>query len=124
LLCTFCGGEIKIISFITEPKTVKKILDAMDLPSQKPEPLAHSPPLFTDTTYVPLQNARLTSPPAQLSATGLFDASALSTFLRSLPSKSYDPHTPFTPCTKPPFKIAWTHSTDSLLRRLWESKWL
>ncbi len=54
LLCTFCGGEIKIISFITKPKTIKKILDAMDLPSQKPEPLDHSPPLFRDTTYAPL----------------------------------------------------------------------
>ncbi len=37
-----------------KPKTIKKILDAMALPSQKPEPLAHSPPLFKDTTYVPL----------------------------------------------------------------------
>jgi hypothetical protein len=54
LLCTFCGGEIKIISFITKSKTIKKILDAMHVPSQKPEPLAHSPPLFRDTTYVPL----------------------------------------------------------------------
>ena len=54
LLCSFCGGEVKILSFITKPKTIKKILDAMDLPSQKPEPLAHSPPLFRDTTYVPL----------------------------------------------------------------------
>jgi hypothetical protein len=31
-------GEVKILSFVTEPKTIKKILDAMDLPSQKPEP--------------------------------------------------------------------------------------
>ena len=54
LLCPFCGGEVKILSFIIKPKTIKKILDAMDLPSQKPEPLAHSPPLFKDTTYVPL----------------------------------------------------------------------
>ncbi len=54
LLCPFCGGEVKILSFIIKPKTIKKILDAMDLPSQKPEPLAHSPPLFRDTTYVPL----------------------------------------------------------------------
>ena len=53
LLCSFCGGEVKILSFITKPKTIKKILDAMDLPSQKPEPLAHSP-LFRDTTYAPL----------------------------------------------------------------------
>jgi len=54
LLCSFCGGEVKILSLITKPKTVKKTLDAMDLPSQKPEPLAHSPPLFRDTTYAPL----------------------------------------------------------------------
>ena len=49
LLCAFCGGEVKILSFIIKPKTIKTILDAMDLPSQKPEPLAHSPPLFRDT---------------------------------------------------------------------------
>ena len=46
LLCSFCGGEIKILSFIIKSKTIKTILAAMDLPSQKPEPLAHSPPLF------------------------------------------------------------------------------
>ena len=50
----FCGGEVKILSFIIKPKIINKILDAMVLPSQKPEPLAHSPPLFRDTTYVPL----------------------------------------------------------------------
>ena len=54
LLCPFCAAEVKILSFITKPKTIKTILDSMDLPSQKPEPLAHSPPLFKDTTYVPL----------------------------------------------------------------------
>ena len=31
LLCPFCGGEVKILSFIIKPKTIKKILDAMDL---------------------------------------------------------------------------------------------
>ena len=51
LLCTFCGGEIKILSFITKPKTIKTILDSMHLPSQKSEPLAHSPPLFKNTTF-------------------------------------------------------------------------
>ena len=53
LLCRFCGAEIKIISFITEVKTIKAILDCMGLPPQTPEPLAHSPPLFKDTQYVP-----------------------------------------------------------------------
>jgi len=53
LLCSFCGAEVKIVSFITEFKTIKAILDCMGLPPQKPEPLAHSPPPFKDTLYVP-----------------------------------------------------------------------
>ena len=54
LLCTLCGAEVKILSFITEFQTAKKILDCIGLPPQKPEPLAHSPPLFNDTVYVAL----------------------------------------------------------------------
>ncbi len=53
LLCSFCGAEVKILSFIIESKTIKKILDWMGLPSHKPEPLAPSPPIFKDTVYVP-----------------------------------------------------------------------
>ena len=53
LLCRFCGTEMKIISFITEYPVIKKILSHIDLESQQPEPLAHSPPLFKDTVYVP-----------------------------------------------------------------------
>jgi hypothetical protein len=53
LLCSFCGAEVKILSFIIESKTINKILDCMGLPSQKPEPLAHSPPIFKDRVYVP-----------------------------------------------------------------------
>ena len=53
LLCRFCGTEMKIISFITEYPVIKKILTHIDFESQQPEPLAHSPPLFQDTVYVP-----------------------------------------------------------------------
>ncbi len=53
LLCRFLGAEVKIVSFNIESKTIKKILDCMGLPSQKPAPLAHSPPIFKDTVYVP-----------------------------------------------------------------------
>ncbi len=53
LLCRFCGAEMKIISFITEYPVIKKILTHNTFESQQPEPLAHSPPLFQDTVYVP-----------------------------------------------------------------------
>ena len=58
LLCTFCGSEVKILSFITQYKTMKAILNCMGLPAQKPKPLAHSPPLFKDTVYVPCCTVR------------------------------------------------------------------
>jgi hypothetical protein len=53
LICQFCRTEMKIISFITEYSVIKKILTHINYESQPPEPLAHSPPLFQDTVYVP-----------------------------------------------------------------------
>jgi len=40
---------MKIVSFITEYRVIKKILTHINYESQPPEPLAHSPPLFRDT---------------------------------------------------------------------------
>ena len=45
LLCPYCGAEMKIIAFITEHATVARILRHIRMPPQRPEPLAHSPPL-------------------------------------------------------------------------------
>ena len=45
LLCPYCGAEMKIIAFITEHATVARILRHLRMPAQRPEPLAHSPPL-------------------------------------------------------------------------------
>ncbi|HMB78345.1 MAG TPA: hypothetical protein VKN76_18275 [Kiloniellaceae bacterium] len=45
LLCPYCGAEMKIIAFITEHTTVNHILRHIGMPAQRPEPLAHSPPL-------------------------------------------------------------------------------
>jgi hypothetical protein len=43
LRCPKCGGEMKIISFITDSKTIRKILEHLDLwtevPSRAPPPL-------------------------------------------------------------------------------------
>jgi hypothetical protein len=53
LICRFCRTEMKVVSFITEDRVIKKILTHIHYESQPPEPLAHSPPLFQDTVYVP-----------------------------------------------------------------------
>ena len=47
----FCGAEMKIIAFITEHPTVSHILEHIHMPAQRPEPLAHSPPLQDELLY-------------------------------------------------------------------------
>ena len=51
LLCPFCGAEMKVIAFITEYPTVCRILEHINMPAQRPEPLAHSPPLQEELLY-------------------------------------------------------------------------
>jgi hypothetical protein len=51
LLCPFCGAEMKVIAFITEYPTVSHILQHINMPPQRPEPLAHSPPLQDELLY-------------------------------------------------------------------------
>ena len=43
LLCNYCGGQMKIIAFITELSSVRRFLAGTKAHSQ-PDPLAHSPP--------------------------------------------------------------------------------
>ena len=51
LLGPFCGAEMKVIAFITEYPTVSHILQHINMPPQRPEPLAHSPPLQDELLY-------------------------------------------------------------------------
>ena len=51
MLCPFCGAEMKVIAFITEYPTVCRILEHINMPAQRPEPLAHSPPLQDELLY-------------------------------------------------------------------------
>jgi hypothetical protein len=44
LLCPFCGGQMKILAFITDFATARAIRRSLKLPAQEPEPLAHAPP--------------------------------------------------------------------------------
>ena len=50
-LCPYCGAEMKIVAFITEHATVCHILEHIRMPAQRPEPLAHSPPLQEELLY-------------------------------------------------------------------------
>ncbi len=47
----FCGSQMKIVAFITEHATVCHILEHIHMPPQRPEPLAHSPPLQDELLY-------------------------------------------------------------------------
>ena len=51
LLCPFCGSQMKIVAFITEHAAVCHILEHIHMPAQRPEPLAHSPPLQDELLY-------------------------------------------------------------------------
>ena len=51
LLCPYCGAEMKVIAFITEHVTVAHILEHIRMPAQRPEPLAHSPPLQEELLF-------------------------------------------------------------------------
>ncbi len=42
---------MKIIAFITEHATVAHILEHIQMPAQRPEALAHSPPLQDELLY-------------------------------------------------------------------------
>jgi len=53
LRCKKCGGEMKIVAFITEEKSVKKILNHIGEQTQRAPPLRQtpSPAIFTDADY-------------------------------------------------------------------------
>jgi hypothetical protein len=44
LLCTFCGAAMRIVAFIVERSSLRRLLKNRDYDCQQPEPLAHSPP--------------------------------------------------------------------------------
>ena len=44
MLCPFCGGRLKVLSFTLELGAIRRFLASIDCESQKPEPLGHSPP--------------------------------------------------------------------------------
>ena len=47
LICSRCGNQMKIISFISDPSTIKKILQHLKL-WEEPSPNIHSPPITSE----------------------------------------------------------------------------
>ncbi len=44
LICERCGGTRKLLTFLTEPRTVRRILEHLGLPSEPPTIAAARPP--------------------------------------------------------------------------------
>jgi hypothetical protein len=53
LLCTFCGATMRIVAFLVERSSLRRILQHLDGDGQQPEPLAHSPPAEAELVFVP-----------------------------------------------------------------------
>jgi hypothetical protein len=59
---------MKIVAFITDHATVARILKHIHMPAQRPEPLAHSPPLQEELSYASCGRCR--RPPRRSVAVG------------------------------------------------------
>ena len=44
LLCPYCGAALRIVAFILDLASLRRILGHLGFAPQPPEPLAHSPP--------------------------------------------------------------------------------
>ena len=53
LLCTLCGTEMRIVAFIIERSSLRRILQHLGCDRQQPDPLAHSPPAEAELILVP-----------------------------------------------------------------------
>jgi hypothetical protein len=51
LLCPLCGSQMKITAFILDQTSIRCILDHIQMPTQRPEPVAHSPPLQGEMSW-------------------------------------------------------------------------
>ena len=51
LLCPFCGAQMKIIAFILDQASIRRILEHLRMSAQRPKPLANSPPLQDQLSY-------------------------------------------------------------------------
>ena len=53
LLCSYCGGELGIVVFVTKLSSTRRFLAGIHAELQEPEPLARSPPAL-ELVYEPV----------------------------------------------------------------------
>jgi hypothetical protein len=53
LLCSFCGAEMRIVAFIVELSSLRRILQHLGCQRQRPEPLSRAPPTGAEPAYAP-----------------------------------------------------------------------
>jgi hypothetical protein len=51
LLCPYCGAEMKIVAFVVEPQSLRRLLRSLGVDPQQAEPLARAPPAETELRY-------------------------------------------------------------------------
>jgi hypothetical protein len=62
LLCPSCGGEMRILAFLTDPPVVRSMLEHLDLPHRPPPVTAARGPPQADLLVDPSPASDLTEP--------------------------------------------------------------
>ena len=48
LLCPYCGAQLRLVAFLIDFASLRRLLGHLGFAPQKPEPLAHAPPVETE----------------------------------------------------------------------------
>ena len=51
LLCRYCGAEMRIVAFVVESSSLRRLLEGVGLGPQEAEPLSRAPPVAGELVY-------------------------------------------------------------------------
>ena len=51
LLCRYCGGEMRIVAFVVDVSSLRRLLEGLGLGPQEAEPLSRAPPAAGELVY-------------------------------------------------------------------------
>ena len=55
LLCRYCGAEMRIVAFVVEVSSLRRLLEGVGLCPQEAEPLSRAPPGEGELVYEAVQ---------------------------------------------------------------------